>query len=179
MNNTINISTQNLSINSAKRCVAGNNAGYFQIVSFYVASTSGNRPDSTGLTIKFDPRLTVLGTENGYVFSSKVYNNQGILVTGRGRGATQKYLGPNLYFATTAAGETYPENGYLYFARVQFPPDTKVGDVFTITVELEDEKGNPYEFLFVDSTASKEDREAMNQWTKENGISNGSFTIIE
>lgn len=179
MNNTINISTQNLTIDGARRCLAGNNAGYFQVVSFYVASASGNRPDSTGLTIKFDPRLTVLGADEDYVFSSKIYDNQGRPISGRGRGATQETLGHNLYFATTAAGGTYTEDGYLYFARVQFPPETQVGDVFSITVELEDGDGNPYDFLFVDSTATTAEREAMNEWTKERGISNGSFTIIE
>lgn len=178
MNNTINISTQNLSISAARRCLEGNNYGYFQIVSFYVASESGNRPDSTGLTIKFDPRLTVLGAEKGYVFSSKIYDNQGRPISGRGRGATQEVLGDNLFFATTAAGSTYTEDGYLYFARVQFPPETQVGDVFTITIELE-EDGEPCEFLFVDSTATLADQNAMNEWTKQRGIVNGSFTIIE
>lgn len=178
MNNTINISTQNLPIASARRCLAGNNASYFQVVSFYVASASGNRPDSTGLTIKFDPRLTVLGAEEDYVFNSQIYDNQGKLISARGRGATQKPLGDNIYFAATAGG-TYHEDGYLYFACVQFPADVQVGDVFTITVELEDGDGNPYEFLFVDSTATTAEREAMNEWTKERGILNGSFTIIE
>lgn len=179
MNNTINISRQNLTITSAKRCVAGNDAGYFQIVSFYVASASGNRPDSTGLTIKFDPRLTVIGAENGYVFNSKVYSSEGELITARGRAVTEKTIGNNIFFAATASGETYTTDGYLYFACVQFPPETKVGDVFTITVELENANGKPYEFLFVDSTATNEERAAMNKWTKERGIINGSFTIVE
>ena len=178
MNNTINISTQNLTISAARRCLEGNNYGYFQIVSFYVASESGNRPNATGLTIKFDPRLTVLGDEKGFVFKSKVYDNQGRPLSSRGRSATQEKRGDNVWFAATAADEPYTEDGYLYFACVQFPPDTAVGDVFTITVELE-EDGEPCEFLFVDSTATLADQNAMNEWTKERGISNGSFTIIE
>ena len=162
MNNTINISTQNITNTAVRNCLAGNTNGYFQLVSFYVASASGNRPDSTGLTIQFDPRLTVLGADEGYVFRSKVYDSQGRPVTSRGRGASEQEVvdaDKNIFFAATASGDSFTSDGYLYFAMVQFPPETAVGDVFEIKVLLEDDNTPPvpYEFLFCDSTASAAD----------------------
>lgn len=178
-NNTINISSQNVTLASAQRAVASNGDSYFAVVSFYCASESGNRPNATGLTIKFDPRLTLINDEWGEVFSSKVYNSAGQSITSRGRGCTEEKKADNIYFAATAADEPYTSDGYLYFACVQFPVDVAVGDVFPVTIELEDEDHNPCEFLYVDSTASAADQAAMNTWTKEHGIINGGFTIVE
>ena len=181
MNNTINISSQNLTLAQARNCLDGNTNGYFQIVSFYVASVSGNRPNATGLTIKFDPRLTVVNDQWGGAFNSRVYTSDGRSVTSRGRSATEGAIDRenNIFFAATADDKPYTDDGYLYFTMVQFPADVAVGDTFPITVALEDENQNPYEFLFVDSTASAADQTAMNTWTKTNGIINGGFTIVE
>lgn len=181
MNNTINISSQNLTLAQARNCLDGNTNGYFQIVSFYVASASGNRPNATGLTIKFDPRLTVVNDQWGEVFNSRVYTSDGRPVTSRGRSATEGAIDGknNIFFAATADDKPYIDDGHLYFAMVQFPADVAVGDTFPIIVALEDENQNPYEFLFVDSTASVADQTAMNAWTKANGIINGGFTIVE
>lgn len=184
MHNTINISNQNLTLAQARNSLEGNNAGYFQIVSFYVASESGKRPNATGLTIQFDPRLTVLGAEEGYVFNSKIYASDGRPVTSRGRGASDQEiidLENNIFFVTTANGNTFNEDGYLYFAMVQFPSDTAVGDHFTVSVLLEDDSTPPvpYEFLFCDSSDSTADQTTDMTWTKSHGIINGGFTIIE
>ena len=184
MHNTINISSQNLTLAQARNSLEGNNSGYFQIVSFYVASESGKRPNATGLTIQFDPRLTVLGADEGYVFNSKVYNSDGRPVTSRGRGASDQEIVDrenNIFFATTASGDEFTEDGYLYFAMVQFPPETAVGDHFAINVLLEDESTPPvpYEFLFCDASDTAADQTADMTWTKANGIINGGFTIIE
>lgn len=179
MNNTINISSQNITIAQAQSSSVDNPGGYFQVVAFYCASASGNRPNATGLTIKFDPRLTVLDADEGYPFSSVVYNTAGQRLSSRGRGVTQEIIDHNLFFAATASDDPYTSDGYLYFARVQFPSNVQVGDVFPITIELEDEDNNEYEFLYVDSTATQADQTAMNNWTKANGILNGGFTVIE
>lgn len=176
MNNTINISQQNVTLASAQRAVADNINGYFAVVSFYAASTSGNRPNATGLTVQFDTRLKVIGAEEGEVFQQRIYNSEGLPVTSRGRsGISEEPCGVNKYFVTTANREPYTEDGYLYFACVQFPAAVEVGDVYTITICT----GTDDEFLFEDSTASNEDRATMNAWTKANGIINGRITIVE
>ena len=179
MNNTINISKQNVTLPTAKRAVASNGDSYFEVVSFYCASASGKRPNATGLTIKFDPRLTIINDKMGEVFSSEIYNSAGHLVTSRGRNCVETKKGDNIYFVATADKEPFTSDGYLYFACVQFPEDVAVGDVFPITIMLEDEEGNPCEFLYVDSTVSAQDQADMNAWTKAHGIINGGFTIIE
>lgn len=183
MNNTINISIQNITITGVRNCLEGNTNGYFQLVSFYVASGSGNRPDSTGLTIQFDPRLTVLGADEGYVFRSKVYDSQGRPVTARARGASEQEIidaENNIFFVATASGSEYTTDGYLYFAMVQFPPETAVGDVFEIKVLLEDDSTPPvpYEFLFCDSSSTPAEKTADMEWTKEH-LTVGGFRVIE
>lgn len=178
MNNTINISSQNITLAQAQSSSVDNPGGYFQVVAFYCASASGNRPNATGLTIKFDPRLTVLDADESHPFSSVVYNTAGQRLANRGRGATQEVIDHNLFFAATANDDPYAQDGYLYFARVQFPNDVEVGDVFPITIELEDEDNNPYEFLYVDSTATAQEQADMIAWTKANGILNGGFTVV-
>lgn len=177
--NTINISRQNIPLVSAQRAAASNGNSYFAVVTFYCASASGKRPDSTGLTIKFDSRLKVLGAEEGQVFSSKVFNTAGQLITNlNGRPVTQKKISDNIWFAATSNSEEIDEDGYLYFARVQFPTDVAVGDNFSISVELEDAEENPYEFLYaVASDTAAVNTQEMN-WTKANGIINGGFTVI-
>ncbi len=183
MNNTINISNQNITISQARNSLADNTNGYFQIVSFYVASASGKRPDSTGLTIQFDPRLTVLGADEGYIFRSKIYDSQGRPVTARGRGASVEEIVDaenNIFFVATSSGSEYTEDGYLYFAMVQFPPETAVGDVFEVKVLLEDDSTPPvpYEFLFCDSTATIAEQATDMAWTKEH-LTTGGFRVIE
>lgn len=176
MNNTINISNQNLTLAAARSALSGNQDGYFQIVSFYVAGASGNRPDSTGLIIQFDPRLTVLGADEGSVFNSKLYSSDGRPVTAKAKNATEEVLDAenNIFFATTADGSVPTQDYYLYFAAVQFPADVEVGDVFTVEIK----NGANDEFLFVDSTASAADQASMNAWSKSHVV-NGGFTIIE
>lgn len=179
MNNTINISDQNITLAAARNSVAGNNNGYFQLVPFYVASASGNRPNTTGFVVKFDPRLTVLGADRGSVFCQTVYNSEGRPVTAYAVGANkEKAMGDNKFFVTTATDRTYNIDHYLYYARIQFPDNAAVGDVYTIEIMLEDEESNPCEFLFVDSKATAQERADMMAWTKANGVLNGSFTIV-
>ncbi len=173
MNNTISISTQNLPLSAAQKCVAGNEDEYFQIVSFYIASASGNRPNSTGLTIQVDPRLTVVGVK-GFNFYQYLLNNAGrVIATGREDIKSEADLGDNKFFVTTASNKVYTEDGYLYFLRVQFPQDVAVGDVFNITID------KTAEFKFEDANATNEERAAMNTWTKNNGVANGRITITE
>lgn len=179
MNNTINISKQNVTLSSAKRSVPSNGDRYFEVVSFYCASAGGKRPNATGLTIKFDPRLKVINDKMGEVFSSEVYNSAGHLATSRGRNCVETKKGDNVYFVATADEKPFNSDGYLYFACVQFPENVAVGDEFPIAIMLEDEEGNPCEFLYVDATVSVTDQETMNEWTKAHGIVNGGFTIVE
>ena len=177
-NNMINISTQNITLASAQRAVAGNQNGYFAIVSFYCSGT-GNRPNSTGLTIKFDPRLTLLGNEWGDVFAGKVYDSQGNVVTNlRGKTPTQEQRGNNIWFAATSDSDAITNDYMLYYACVQFPDDVAVGDVFAIQVLLEDEDHNACEFLYADSTVDSATNQTDMTWTKEHLV-NGSITVVE
>lgn len=177
-NNMINISTQNVTLASAQRAVAGNQNGYFAIVGFYCSGT-GNRPNSTGLTIKFDPRLTLLGSEQGQVFAGKVYNSDGTVVTNlRGKKPKQEQRGDNIWFAATSDGDVIIEDYMMYYACVQFPADVAVGDVFSIQVLLEDEDHNACEFLYADSTVDSATNQADMAWTKAHLV-NGSITIVE
>lgn len=171
MNNTIFISRTNLSLNAAKRACIDNENNYFQYIAFYCASASGNRPNSTGLTIKFDERLKVLGP---LPFSKLLTNSNGEVIESRGRDSIEQgYIGDNTYFVSTASGQTITSDGFLYFVKVQFPEDVEVGDEFTTEILTDNA-----EFLFVDSTASEAEKAAMTAWTKTNGVSNGKFTIV-
>lgn len=177
--NTINISIQNVTLASAQRAVAGNANGYFAVVAFYAASNeSGANPPSTGLTIQFDDRLTLVGEDEDWVFNSRIYNPAGQALRNRGRSAiTQRVLDPEnkIYFVSTASELEGFNDGYLYFAMVQFPADVEVGDVYDIEILT---GTNPitsedYEFLY------KYDSDEDETWTKEHGIINGSITIVE
>lgn len=176
--NMINISTQNISLASAQRSVAGNQNGYFAIVGFYCSGT-GNRPNSTGLTIKFDPRLTLLGDEWGDIFAGKVYDSQGHVITNlKGRTPTQEQRGDNIWFAATSNSDEITNDYMLYYACVQFPADVEVGDVFRIEVLLEDEDHNPCEFLYADSTADAATNQTDMTWTKAHLVA-GGITVVE
>lgn len=178
MNNMINISTQNITIASAQRSVAGNQNGYFAIVGFYCSGT-GNRPNSTGLTIKFDPRLKLLGDDEGYVFAGRVYNSDGTVVTNlRGRTPTQEQRGDNIWFAATSDSDAITNDYMMYYACVQFPANVAVGDVFSIEVLLEDEDHNACEFLYADSTADNATNQTDMNWTKAHLVA-GGITVIE
>ena len=177
-NNMINISTQNITLASAQRSVAGNQNGYFAIVGFYCSGT-GNRPNSTGLTIKFDPRLTLLGDEWGDIFAGKVYDSQGNVVTNlRGKTPTQEQRGDNIWFAATSDSDAITNDYMMYYACVQFPADVEVGDVFPIQVLLEDEDHNACEFLYADSTAEDSTNQTDMAWTKAHLV-NGGITVVE
>ena len=177
-NNMINISTQNITLASAQRAVAGNQNGYFAIVSFYCSGT-GNRPNSTGLTIKFDPRLTLLGNDWGNIFASNIYDSQGHRVSNlSGITPTQEQKGDNVWFAATSSANAMTADYMMYYACVQFPDDVEVGDVFTIEVILEDENHNPCEFLYADSTADDATNQTDMAWTKNNLVA-GRITVIE
>lgn len=181
MNNTINISTQNITLAAAQQSAIGNTNGYFQIISFYVARQSGNRPNSTGFVVKLDPRLKLTGKNINRCFYREVYSSDGRLLEdlgGENKTVKEKILDNNLIFVATADDEVYQSDGYLGYMCVQFPANVAVGDQFRVEIALKDSNDNDYPFLFVDSTASNQDRETMNTWTKEHGIINGGFTVV-
>lgn len=174
----INISDQNLTLSAARNCLVDNINGYFQVVSFYLArnSSSDNNNNSTGFTVEFDERLKVLGAdEDGWVFYSKIFNSQGRPVTARGRDTiSQTPIGDNKFFVSTASARNYEDDGYLFFAMVQFPVDVKVGDTFEISIDTSADA----EFICENSNDSAQDREADSAWCKSHVV-NGGFTIIE
>lgn len=175
--NSITISSQNLSLASARKAIAGNTSGYFQVVSFYIAAEEGTSEyaDSTGFIVKFDEDLTVLG--GNYPFRSRIYNVNGTPITTRGRGASsQKVMGENQFFVATANAEDFDEDGYLFFAAIQFPDTVAVGDTFNIeiikNIGLEDAP-----ILCEYSLASEQDREDSSTYTRSH-IINGTITIV-
>lgn len=190
MNNSISITRQNVTLASAQRALAGNSQGNFAVVAFRVDTEDNVKaelPTATGLTIVFDPDLTVMGDDEQWWFLQRVYTPEGRTLYGRAHGANEqvKFNDNKFFCATSDSDSDFVENGYyLYYACVQFPSDVAVGDEFDITIKTSGTEENydgevfPVEFKCVNSDLDATDRAAQDTWTKAH-IMQGKITIVE
>lgn len=189
MNNSISITRQNITLASAQRALAGNTAGNFAVVAFRVDTEDNVKaelPTATGLTIVFDPDLTVMGDDEQWWFLSKVYSPDGRILGSRAHGANEqvKFNDNKFFCATSDSDSDFIDNGYyLYYACVQFPDDVAVGDEYNITIKTSGTEENydgevfPVEFKCVNADLDATDRAAQNTWTAGH-IMQGKITII-
>ena len=189
MNNSISITRQNVTLASAQRALAGNTAGNFAIVAFRVDTEDNVKeelPTATGLTIVFDPRLTVLGDDEEWWFLEKIYTADGRRLGSRAHGANEQVkFNDNKFFCATADSDSnFVENGYyLYYTCVQFPDDVAVGDEYNITIKTSGTDVNydgetfDVEFKCVNADLDGTDQATQNAWTAGH-IMQGKITII-
>ena len=171
---SINISSQNLTLAAAQNSVENNQNGYFQVVSFYLAREGGDSTcaNSTGFVVEFDEDLKVVGYDENSVFQTIVRDSTGRRITSRGRGMIdQQVMGDNKVFVATASSEEYDSDGYLFFARVQFPVGVAVGDTFTVSIDTD------AQFICENSFENEAQREVDTAFAK-NHIIPGTFTIV-
>ena len=171
---SINISSQNLTLAAAQNSVENNPNGYFQVVSFYLAREEGDSTcaNSTGFVVEFDENLKVVGYDENSVFQTVVRDSTGRRITSRGRGViNQQVMGDNKVFVATASPEEYDSDGYLFFARVQFPTEVSLGDRFTVSIDTH------AEFICENSLEDEAQREADTDFAL-NHIIPGTFTIV-
>lgn len=189
MNNSISITRQNITLASAQRALAGNRAGNFAVVAFRVDTEDNVKaelPTATGLTIVFDPDLTVMGDEEQWWFLERIYTPDGRRLQGRAHGANEqvKFNDNKFFCATSDSNSNFVENGYyLYYVCVQFPDDVAVGDEFDITILTSGTEENydgevfPVEFKCVNADLGATDQATQNAWTAAH-IMQGKITII-
>ena len=189
MNNSISITRQNITLASAQRALAGNTEGNFAVVAFRVDTEDNVKaelPTATGLTIEFDPDLTVMGDDEEWWFLQKVYTPEGRTLYGRAHGANEqvKYNDNKFFCATSDSNSNFVDTGYyLYYACVQFPNDVAVGDEFDITIKTSgtdvnyDNETFDVEFKCVNADLDGTDQATQNTWTASH-IMQGKITII-